>query len=194
MKKHSLVLFGFFILFGLYSHSQMAKPLEKRILLKSNLLSLVAGQPTFSLEKFLTKKVSIEVSFVKGQFNNFLFTDHYDYNGILIRTKLFPHDVEFGLLHPYGGFYLGNLKRNIKTQSRSTNNGWFGYPSRDFSSNSIRGGGTLGLAFFSKSKFIIDGQTSIGYGKYIHLDKSDPSTYGNGYLDMQLWLSFGYCF
>lgn len=194
MRKR-LLLFSFTFIFLLpYSYSQETKPLEKRIVVKTNILNLIAGVPTFSLEKFLTKRTSIEASFVKGQFNNFLFTDHYDYTGFLIRTKIFVGEVTFGSLHPYGALYIGNLKRNIKTQGQSNNNGWFGYPSRDFSANSIRGGGTLGLAFFSKNKFTIDGQGSLGYGRYIHIYTSDPNVYRTGYLDLQLWLSFGYCF
>jgi hypothetical protein len=41
---------------------------------------------------------------------------------------------------------------------------------------------------------VIDFQTSMGYGRYLNIDKQDPNTYANGYLDMQLWFSIGYCF
>jgi hypothetical protein len=54
-----------------------------------------------------------------------------------------------------------------------------------------KGGGFLRL---TKNRIIVDGQASLGYGRYLKINKSDPNTYSNGYLDMQLWLSIGHCF
>lgn len=170
------------------------RPLEKRLLIKSNVLSLVARRPTVSVEKLFPNRLSAELCFVQGQFNTILFTDHYHYSGFLVRLKKYSDDFSFGEVNPFLGGYIGNLTRNIETEGRTDNSGWFGYPSRYFSANSIRAGGTAGLTYFSKSKFVIEGLGSLGYGRYINLDKSDPDTYSNGYLDLQVWLSIGYSF
>ena len=70
----------------IYTQSAL-KPLAKRVIVKSNVLSLIAKRPTLSIEKVFSNTFSTELSFVQGQFNNILFTDHYDYNGFLMRAK-----------------------------------------------------------------------------------------------------------
>ncbi|QMU28055.1 hypothetical protein [Adhaeribacter radiodurans] len=193
-----LVLSSIWLLFLFYSllgYSQkLTRSLEKRVLVKTNLFSLIAQKPTFSLEKIFKRGYSAEISFVQGEFNFFFFTDHYQYQGFLIRTKKYLGDMEFSKLNPYMAVYTGTLKRTIQTEGQSNNAGWFGFSTRNFSSNSIRGGGSFGLAYFSKSKIVLDGQTSLGYGRYIHLNQANPNTYAKGYLDMQVWLSVGYAF
>jgi hypothetical protein len=174
--------------------TKSARPLEKRLIVKSNVLSLIARRPTVSIEKLLPNRLSTELCFVQGQFNNILFPDHYDYSGFLLRLKKYTDDFRFGEVNPFLGTYIGTLTRNIQTEGRTDNSGWFGYPSRYFSANSIRAGGTVGLTYFSKSKFVIEGLGSLGYGRYFNLNKSDPDTYSNGYLDLQIWLSVGYSF
>jgi hypothetical protein len=171
-----------------------SKPLTKRVIVKTNLLSIITHRPTITIEKIFTKTFGIEASFVQGEFNNFLLTDHYDYNGFLVRAKKYVNNIGYGKLSPYVAAYVGNLKRNIQTQGQTDNTGFFSYPSRDFMSNSIRFGGSFGLLYVTKGRIIIDQQTSLGYGRYLNLDKSNPSTYSNGYLDVQMWLSVGYCF
>jgi hypothetical protein len=173
---------------------EKTSPLAKRVIVKTNVLSLLAQRPAISVEKVFSKTFSAEASFVQGQFNNFLFTDHYNYSGFLIRVKKHFGDLDFGEVSPYIALYAGNLKRNIQTTGQTDNSGWFGYPSRNFSANSIRGGGSLGLSYFTKSKFVIDAQYSMGYGKYTKFYKPDLNANANGYLDVQVWLSVGYCF
>lgn len=168
--------------------------MTKRVIVKTNLLSLVAQRPTVTIEKVFSNRFSAEVSFVQGQFNNFLLTDHYDYNGFLARAKKYFTDLEFGSLSPYVALYVGNLKRNIQTTRQVDNTGFWSYPSRDFSANSIRGGGSLGLSYISKSKIIVDGLASLGYGTYTRVYKPDVNRNSSGYLDAQVWLSVGYCF
>lgn len=178
-----------------FAHSQQPeRVLTKRIILKTNTLSLLAQKPTISAEKFLNETISFELSFVQGEFNNLLFTDHYDYRGVLARAKKYFTRPDFGMVASYGAIYAGNLRRNIHTAGQTDNSGWFSYPSRDFSANSLRGGGSFGVTWITKSKIIVDGQTSLGYGRYLKINKSDPNTHSNGYLDIQLWLSIGYCF
>lgn len=193
MRGHIIILT---LLMTVSAFSQeTTKPLTKRIIVKTNLLSLIAQRPTITIEKAFSKTFSAEISFVQGQFNNFLFTDHYDYSGFLIRAKKYFTELDYRTLSPYAGTYIGNLKRNIQTQGQAIgSSGYLGYPSRDFTSNSLRFGGSLGLLFVTKSRIVIDGQTSLGYGRYLNLNKSDPSTYSNGYLDAQIWLSIGYSF
>ena len=176
------------------SAQELSRPLTKRVMVKTNVLSLLAKRPTISIEKAFSQTFSTEVSFVQGQFNHILFTDHYDYHGFLIRAKKHLIDLDYGIISPYVALYAGNLKRHIQTTGQVDNTGFWGYPDRDFSANSIRGGGSLGFAYVAKSKFVLDGQGSLGYGRYLSIDKSDPDTYFSGYLDVQLWLSIGYCF
>ena len=190
----TIIILTSFSAFAQAQETTSVRPLEKRLIVKTNVLSLVAQRPTVSVEKLFSNGLSAELCFVQGQFNNILFTDHYDYSGFLLRLKKYTDNFVFGQVNPFLGTYVGNLKRNIETEGRTDNSGWFGYPSRYFSANSIRAGGTVGLTYFAKSKVVIEGLGSLGYGRYLNLDKSDPSTNGNGYLDMQVWLSVGYSF
>jgi hypothetical protein len=173
---------------------ETSRPLTRRIIVKTNLLSLLAQRPTVTIEKVFSKTFSTEISFVQGEFNNFLLTDHYDYNGFLVRAKKHFTKVDYGRVSPYGALYVGNLKRTIQTTGQVDNTGWFGYPSRDFSANSVRGGATLGLAYFSKSKINLDAAMSLGYGRYTRIYKTDANRNATGYLDAQVSLSVGYCF
>ncbi|HUQ67152.1 MAG TPA: hypothetical protein VM101_13405 [Flavitalea sp.] len=156
-------------------------------------MNFVALKPSISIEKPLRDDFSLEGSFVQGQFNNFFFTDHYDYRGVLMRAKKYFSPVESGAINLYGAIYAGALRRNIQTQGHVDNTGWFSFSSRSFKSQSIRSGGSLGLLYYSKGNILIDGQTSLGYGRYINLDSNDPNTRWKGYLDVQVWLSVGYC-
>jgi hypothetical protein len=196
MRNHLKHFITFFVLtLAVCASSQeTSRPLTKGIIVKTNLLSLVAQRPTFTIEKFFSNSFSAEVAFVQGQFNNFFFTDHYDYKGFLIRAKKYFTHTDFGKVSPYVALYAGNLKRTIQTTGQVDNTGFWGYPSRDFSANSIRGGGSLGLSYFTKSKFIVEGLISLGYGKYTKIYKPDLDRNSSGYLDAQIWLSVGYCF
>lgn len=170
------------------------KPLKKHLIIKTNVFSLIAHRPTLSAEKVFTPRFSTEASFVWGEFNNILLTDHYNYNGFLIRAKHHFSPIELGSASFYWAAYIGTLKRTISTHGQTDRSGWFGYPDRYFTANSIRGGGTLGITQFKQNKWVIDFQTSLGYGRYINIDRQNPNTYANGYLDAQLWFSIGYCF
>jgi len=185
-----------FLVTASVNSQEITKPLTKRVIVKTNVLSLIAQRPTVSIEKAFGRTFSFEVSFVKGQFNNFFFTDHYDYNGFLLRAKKHFLLIDYGKVSPYGAAYIGNLKRAIQTQGQALGSGgYIGYPSRNFTGYSVRAGGSLCISYFSKNKILIEGQVSLGYGFYYkQLDKADPSNYSSGYLDTQLWLSIGYCF
>jgi hypothetical protein len=186
-------IMNFFLIIPLFSQSQKIKEPET-LIVKTNLLNLVGKGPSISLEKFLSKSFSLELTYMKGEFNDFLLTDHYDYKGFLLRGKKYFDVVKRGEITPYLGAYAGILHRNINTIGHTDNTGFFSYPSRDFSANSIRGGFSVGGLWLLKNHFVTDLQTGLGYGRYINIDRADPDTYPNGYLDIQVWVSIGYYF
>ena len=188
--KYFFTLIISLLTFSAFSQ-EIATPLKDRLIIKTNILGLLAQGPTISLEKIFSNRFSAEFSFVQGQFNDVLLTDHYAYSGFLIRAKKYYFGIDYGDVSPYLGAYVGNLKRSIHTKGES---GLLGYPSRDFSANSIRGGASLGLTLITKNTLVFDGLCSLGYGRYLHLDRNDPDSYSNGYLDVQVWFSIGYCF
>ena len=167
---------------------QTARPLTKRIMVKTNLLNLLAQKPTVSVEKVLGKNISAEVSYVQGAINNTLYTDHYDYKGWMLKVKKYLTDLRPGIGIPSVSAYTGNLDRTIQRKR------WFGYPYRNFSSNSIRGGLSAGIIYFTRSRFVFEEQNGLGYGRYLNLDRPNANTYHTGYLDVHVWLSVGYCF
>ena len=181
------------LLSTLVSLSQENKSsLHPTYLVKTNLLSFAASRPTFSLEKVFTPTISAELSFTQGRFNDFLFTDEYSYSGFLLRMKKYITPFVTETITPYVGAYTGNLRRTIRTKGRVDPTGWNSIGSRDFSAQSIRAGGTIGVAYLSRQHFVFDGQTSFGYGRYVHIIR--PDTHLNGFADVQIWLSVGYCF
>jgi hypothetical protein len=192
--KHFITVIASTLTISAFSQ-ETSKPLTKRVIVKTNLLSLVAQQPTVTIEKVFSNKFSAEVAFVQGRFNNVLLTNHYNYNGFLIRAKKQFANVDFGNVTPYAAVYVGNLKRNIQTTGEAIgSSGWIGYPSRKFSASSVRGGGTLGLCYISNRKIVVDGLMSLGYGTYTKVYKPGVNSSSTGYLDAQVWLSIGYCF
>lgn len=193
MKK--MVITFFYLLPLLLYGQEPLKPLGNRWIIKTNVLSLIAKRPTISLERTFDNSFSLEASYTQGKFKNILFTDHYEYNGFLLRGKKYFANLDHENIIPYTGIYVGNLHRSIQTSGESLDRvGFFGYPSRQFSGHSIRGGGSFGLSYFTPSRINVDVQTSLGYGRYLNLDWSDPNTYSGGYPDMQVWASIGYCF
>ena len=158
--------------------------LEKRLIVKTNLLNLFTGKPSVSVEHFFSKSFSGELSFVQGRVNDFLFTDTYTYNGWLLRAKKYLAPVTYKQLNVYTGLYIGNLKRVIQSSGWVDNSGWFGYPGKDFAANSIRGGASMGLVFITSNRIIIDGMGSLGFGKYTTYYKADRNA--KTYLDAQI--------
>lgn len=192
MKRlYTSLVFLFCVLTCATAYSQnVEKEKARHTIIKTNLLNLLAKGPSVSIEHFISKTYSIELTFMQGDVNNFLLTDHYDYHGFLVRGKKYFTPLNRGDIRPYAGIYAGQLTRNIYSKAWTDNTGYFGYPSRDFSGNSIRGGATGGGVWLWKNNFVADVQGSLGYGRYF--TSNEPGT--KGYLDMQIWLSVGYYF
>lgn len=190
MLKRIFFLLALITSLSAFSQSK-DRPINKRIIVKSNLLNLVAGQPSVSAEKFFPNGFSAEFSYVQGTFDNFLFTDRYKYNGFLVRAKKYILDIEHGSGSPFIGVYFGNLTREIKTEGYTDNTGWFSFPTRNFKANSFRTGASIGYTYIFENKILLEAQTGLGYGAYPKSQR--PENY-KGYLDAQVWLSVGYCF
>lgn len=188
----------FTVFYSCFSYNAISqetiRPLNQTVVLKTNVLNLIARGPSVSIEKFFPDRFSAELSFVSGRFDNILVADYYDYNGFLLRGKKYFTDVDFGKISPFGGIYAGNLKRNIQRDQYVNSSGYFGWPGRDFSANSIRAGASFGLTYITKSRVLIEGLGSLGYGVYTTVYKQDIERRPTRYLDTQTWLSLGYCF
>ncbi len=193
-----LILPSIILLFSLttsVSYSQDRKRIvSERVIIKSNLFNLLAKRPALSIEKAFNTSMSSEISFVQGKFNSVLFTDKYKYNGFLIRIKKHFNEMETSSLNPYLGIYAGNLKRDIQREGYIDKSGFVGYSAKDFATNSIRSGASGGLSYITRNYFIFDMQTSLGYGRYFNVKRSNDKANAKGYLDAQLWFSLGYCF
>ncbi len=178
-----------------FSQNKNTQSFPKPFIVKTNLLNLLAQKPTISFEKVFSQKFSAEISFVQGEVNNFLFTDHYAYKGIQLRFKRYFFPFQSGKLNPFSAVYLGNLQRHIQSEGRYfSDNYLFSYPSKDFFANSIRGGLSLGCTIITKNKLAVEILTSTGYGRYTTIYKADTNHKSKGYLDAQIWLSVGYSF
>lgn len=164
------------------------------IVVKTNLLNAVMKKPTVSIEKLFSNGVSAEFSFVQGKFDNFLFTDHYRYNGFLIRGKKHISPLVLGKPNLFSGVYAGTLRRFIQSEGHITTTGFFSRPSVDFAANSIRMGVSLGATYISKNKLYMDLQGSVGGGFYTRTYWSNREHRSNAYFDTQIWLNVGYCF
>lgn len=188
------ILFISAILLQITVLSQDKSTLSKSLIIKTNLLNLIAQGPAISVEKQFTNHWSLEVSYVQGHVDNWLFRDYYGYNGFLLRAKKYSRDLSFNNLNPYTALYLGNLNRMIYNEGSVDHTGFFSFPTTDFQTNSIRGGGSLGVNYITSSRIIFDAQTSLGYGRHFNLKEARAGESPKGYLDAQLWLSIGYCF
>ncbi len=192
--QSSLIICCLFFSVKAFSQNNLSS-FPKPFIVKTNLFSFFAQRPTIAIEKVFSKKASIELAFVQGQFNNILFRDHYAYNGFLVRAKRYFLPIELAQLNPFAAVYMGNLKRTIQTEAGQIgSSSWFGYPSKDFSANSIRGGCSLGCTIITKNKIVVEFLTSMGYGRYTKVYKEDSNHSSKGYLDAQIWCSVGYSF
>ncbi len=92
---------------------------------------------------------------------------------------------------------MGNLNRRLRSEAKVLDKpvGLFGVGARDFYGQSARMGVNIGAQYLFTSRISLDGHVGVGYGKYYkQVDRINPSTKSDGYLDANLWLSISYCF
>lgn len=186
MKKIALtMLLGIFTL--------VAKSQDRiGLLVKTNVLNALAKRPALSVEKTFADKYGLELSYTTGELN---WGRDYKFNGFLLRAKIYSDQIETNALIPFYGLYVGNLNKQIISNATVDNTGFFSIGrNRNFEANSFRSGINIGFLFIPKKRFILEGTTALGYGKYFNVKNyiSDPMP--KGYLDFQLWLSVGYYF
>lgn len=189
MKKYLFLIIIIFL--ATRSFSQQ----KNRFIIKSNLLNLIAKNPAISIEKAFSNTFSLEASYVSGKTNILPFTDQYAYKGFLLRTKKYLSETKINDLNLYYGYYVGNLNREIKSAGYAHQTGFFGIASRDFTSNSVRSGGSLGVAYQLRNNIVFDASASLGYGRYFNTKNNNATNFPpKGYLDTQIWFSVGYGF
>jgi len=169
---------------------------KRSIWIKTNLLNLLAQRPTLTIEKPLTSHWSVALSYVNGQFNRILLTDHYRYDGFTLDTRYYFNRLDYDSFSPYVSMYVGNLNRRLYSEGISLDRiGYVGFGSRDFYGQSARMGVNIGAQYICTSRISLDGHVGLGYGKYYKQEnRIDPSTKSDGYIDANFWLSIGYCF
>ena len=189
MKKKTLLLI--LILCSCAAVAQEAAGL----IVKTNLLNLVAKRPTVSVEKTFSDLYGLEIAYTFGEIKNLGYRDYYYYDGFLLRAKKYIRPIKKHEANAFYGAYFGNLNKTIVSHGTVDNTGFFSFgQDRDFSANSLRYGGTFGLSFIPKQHFLLEGLTGLGYGNYFNVQNNLNSKTPNGYFDFQLWLSIGYSF
>jgi hypothetical protein len=113
MKKYFIIIASLNILLLQNAYCQIKDGVNKKLIVKTNILNIVANKPTLTLEGIINNKTSIELSFIQGEFKNKLYTDYYGFNGYILRGKSFYNNIKIKKINPYLGAYIGNLKRTI---------------------------------------------------------------------------------
>ena len=158
---------------------------------KTNLLNLVAKRPSFSIEKTFNNKYGLELSYTTGELN---WGRDYKYDGFLVRGKWYARKINIDEITPFLGIYAGNLNKTIISNNAYVHpTGFLSFGNnRNFKANSIRSGINMGLLYLPTKRFLIETTTGLGYGKYLNLETLEGMDAPKGYLDFQLWISFGY--
>jgi hypothetical protein len=102
-------LFLLFILLSSVVYSQ------KRHIVKTNLLSLVTGIPSFHFEERISNKMSIQFNFHKAQF--WVFINENELLNTSLELKLYPSKNSLGLMK---GYYVApgiNFSRDYKDKA-----------------------------------------------------------------------------
>jgi hypothetical protein len=189
MKKKTLLF-----IFVLCNYAIFAQE-PAGLIIKTNLLNLVAKRPTLSVEKTFSDLYGLEVAYTSGEIKNFGYRDYYHYDGFLLRAKKYIRPIKNREANAFYGAYLGNLNKTIISHGEVDRTGFISLgQTRDFKANSLRYGGTFGVSFIPKKHFLLEGLTGLGYGNYFNVHNNLNSKLPNGYFDFQLWLSVGYSF
>jgi hypothetical protein len=165
------------------------------LIVKTNLLNLVAKRPTLSVEKTFSDLYGLELAYTFGEIKNLGYRDYYRYDGFLLRAKKYIRPIKNREANAFYGAYFGNLNKTVISHSSVDNTGFFSWGhDRDFKANSLRYGGTFGVSFIPKKHFLLEGLTGLGYGDYYNVQNNSRNKLPGGYFDFQLWLSIGYSF
>jgi len=179
-----------FISFILVQPASAQEPIG--IILKTNLLNLVAKGPSFSIEKTFVQKYGLEFSYSAGELN---WGRDYNYKGYLLRGKMYAYKIKSREVTPFFGVYVGTLNKTIISNAEVHPTGFFSIGrNRNFETNSLRSGLNLGLSYQPFKRLVLEATTGIGYGKYFNMKNYLSQPPPKGYLDFQLWLSVGYNF
>lgn len=73
---------------------------KRSIWIKTNLLNLLAYRPTLTIEKPLSSRWSLGLSYVNGQFTRILLTDHYRYDGFTLDTRYYFNRLNYDSFSP----------------------------------------------------------------------------------------------
>ncbi|WP_316807939.1 DUF3575 domain-containing protein [Pedobacter agri] len=160
---------------------------------KTNLLSLVAKRPSFSVEKTFKQRYGLEFSYATGKLN---IGREYEYSGFLLRGKMYAYEIKKREITPFFGAYIGSLDKTIVSNNAYTHpTGFLSFGNvRNFKANSFRSGVNLGFVYIPGKRFLLETTTGFGYGKYFDVETFQGSYAPKGYFDFQLWLSVGYRF
>ncbi|QIL41721.1 DUF3575 domain-containing protein [Pedobacter sp. HDW13] len=162
------------------------------LLIKTNALNVLAKRPAISVEKTFDDKYGLELSYTSGELN---WGRNYKFNGFVLRAKIYADKIEANTLIPFYGLYVGNLEKRIFSSASVDNTGFVSIGrNRNFEANSFRSGINIGFLFIPQKRFILEGTTALGYGKYFNVKNYISKPAPKGYLDFQLWLSAGYYF
>lgn len=160
------------------------------LIVKTNLLNLVAERPTISVEKTFAKKYGLELSYTSGEL---YIGQYYKYDGFLLRAKKYTREIKTRDAIPFYGAYVGNLSKKVEREAYYES--WlFNKNRKDFEATSIRAGGNFGVLFIPKKGFTLEGTTGLGYGRYLKTYNYAQDPLPKGYFDIQFWLSIGYYF
>jgi len=165
------------------------------IIVKTNVLNLIAKRPAFAIEKTFSDLYGLEFAYTSGEIKNLGYRDYLHYEGFLLRAKKYIRPIKKREANAFYGAYLGNLNKNVISHREVDNTGFFSFGrDRDFTAGSLRYGGTFGVSFIPGKHFLLEGLTGLGYGDYYHVKNNLKNQLPGGYFDFQLWLSIGYSF
>jgi len=189
MNKKTLLIT--LLLFGYAASAQEPAGL----IVKTNLLNLVAKRPGISIEKTFSNLYGLEIAYTFGEFKNISYRDYYHYDGFLFRAKKYIVPIRKREANAFYGVYFGDLNQTLISHRSYDETGIFSIGrDRDFTASSLRYGGTFGVSFIPKNHFLIEGLTGVGYGNYYNVRNNLKAKLPAGYFDLQLWLSIGYSF
>lgn len=186
MRKFIPVIFFCFLTIAAQSQERIG------LAVKTNVLNALAKRPGISIEKTFNDKYGLELSYTTGKLN---WGRDYEFYGFLLRAKIYSDKIESNAIIPFYGLYVGNLNKRIVSKASVDNTGFVSIGrNRNLEANSFRTGANIGFLFIPKKRFILEGTTALGYGRYFNMKNYISDAAPKGYLDFQLWLSVGYYF